>query len=74
MDCNFTFKHYKEVLELAKKKYRFLKFKDFSDKVKDKNIIILRHDIDFSLKAAVDFARIEKKIRHLLNFFYQSSR
>lgn len=34
-DCNFTFKHYREILELAKDEgYKFLKCEDL-DKIKD---------------------------------------
>lgn len=62
-NCNFTFNHYKEILELAKYKgYKFFKCEDL-DKIKDfEKVIVLRHDIDFSPKNATYFSDIEKNL------------
>jgi|TARA_B100001094_G_scaffold274093_1_gene280857 hypothetical protein len=60
---NFTFKHYKDTLQLAlNKKYKFLKCEQYNLIKKHEKVIILRHDIDFSLENALKFANIENKL------------
>jgi len=54
----FTFTAYKHLLEkLNTNQYQFTNYHDYN-KPKDR-VVILRHDIDFSLKSAVKFAEIE---------------
>ena len=60
--CNFSFKHYEEIIALAKKKYIFSFFRDVLKKNKGKQKrIFLRHDIDISLEKALDIANLDKK-------------
>ena len=57
MECGFTFKHYKEILELfLERGYEFSPFEYTEEK---KKRVYLRHDIDHSIKRAVGLARIE---------------
>jgi hypothetical protein len=56
--CNFTRQHYRDILVAAGNLgYRFVSFGDFSPGLARQ--IILRHDIDLSMEAAVDMAAIE---------------
>lgn len=62
MKCDFTFRHYEEVLIKAKELgYRFIPHKKIKDVKGDNLIIALRHDIDFSTKNSLRFAMIENK-------------
>jgi len=59
--CNFSYKHYFEVLSYAKKNYTLGTIGEFS-KLKRKNkFILLRHDVDFSLDHALVLAKEEAK-------------
>lgn len=55
--CRFTYDDYKNLLETFKKSgYKFCKYDEL---VPYKSQVILRHDIDMSLNAALQIARIE---------------
>ena len=57
MNCDFSLAHYKECIELAKDKgYSIIPVKDYQQQ---KKVIILRHDIDWSLEYAYELANIE---------------
>lgn len=60
-DCDFSYRHYKEIISLAKKK-RYV-FSDFFEKQGAEKRIYLRHDVDISLDNALKMAKIEKKER-----------
>ena len=60
--CDFSIRHYKEVLKHAKKRYSFLTFSEFSKSKKQNNVILLRHDIDYSIDKAFEMAKIESKL------------
>src|SRR6185312_9389374 len=60
-ECNFSYKHYFEVLEYAKTKYDIGTIKEFPRLRKKKSYIILRHDVDLSLDAALKMAEFEAK-------------
>ncbi|MDD2696648.1 MAG: hypothetical protein PHE52_00620 [Candidatus Pacebacteria bacterium] len=67
--CDFSFRHYEEILKLALKKgYRFLSFRENSKKYK--KIIYLRHDIDISPDNAIKLARIENKYGIKATYLY----
>lgn len=53
---DFTRANYRELLNIAKKNYIFKSFTDFD---RDEKFIILRHDVDFSVHAALKLAQIE---------------
>jgi len=62
--CSFKLDHYKYCLELAKKNnYSFLNMHEYiarKDKLgNSEKIIVLRHDIDYKLKIALNPAKIE---------------
>ena len=60
---NFTFSYYKNTLKLAlKKNYSFLLCEQHSYIPKVDKLIIMRHDIDFSLENALKFAQIENDL------------
>jgi len=59
-ECNFSYKHYFDVLEYAKTKYTIGTVKEFRKLKKRKKFIILRHDIDYSLEYALKLAEEEK--------------
>lgn len=62
MPCDFSFKHYEETLERARNSYRFITMKEF-DEFKNENwLFMLRHDVDFHIKRALEFAKIENKL------------
>jgi hypothetical protein len=53
---DFTHSHYRELLKLSKKKYVNKLYTNFD---KNENYVIWRHDIDISIDAALDTAKIE---------------
>jgi len=57
--CNFSFKHYFEVLDYAKEKYSIGSIMEFPRLKKKERFILLRHDIDFSLEYALKMAQAE---------------
>ena len=62
MNCGgFTTNHYKECIQLAQDKgYTIIPIREYKDnKAKVKKVILLRHDIDFSLQNAYELANIE---------------
>lgn len=61
MHCSFTIDHYKEIIELARDKgYAIIKVKDYGNENPfKKGVILLRHDIDWSLEYAYELANIE---------------
>jgi len=60
--CDFSIRHYQEVLEYGKKKYTFLTFSEFIKSSKKTNVILLRHDIDYSIEKALEMAKLESKM------------
>lgn len=63
---DFTHKHYKEILLLAKDKF---KFAFYSDNLFQDNLILWRHDIDHSLEEALNLAKIEFEFGVKSTFF-----
>ena len=59
MKCNFSFCHYKEILKLIKEKGYTSTFYDEDFKGKQ---IIIRHDVDLDLDAALEIAKIESEL------------
>jgi len=71
---DFTLNSYRNYIRLAKRKY---KFRDYSDFRKEENFVLWRHDVDYSVHAALRLARIDAEERvkstfflHLHNEFY----
>ncbi len=66
--CDFSFRHYREILNLFKEhNYKFLFFSETDNSNKKK--VYLRHDIDFSLEKALVLARIEYKENTKSSYF-----
>ena len=57
---DFTMENYKQILELAKKNYVFRLFTDEINK--NEKIILLRHDIEFSIPIALEMAEMEAEL------------
>ena len=56
MSCGFTLDHYRELLQAARKGgYRFSHF----DQPPRRGDLLLRHDVDLSLEAALRMAELE---------------
>lgn len=71
---DFTLSNYRTYIRLAKKKYFFRNYVNFK---KDENFVLWRHDVDYSVHAAVKLAGIESDeavqstfFLHLHNEFY----
>lgn len=64
--CDFSIKHFKEILKIGLKHYRFIPF----IKTKGKTCI-LRHDIDYFPERAIVFGEIEKKLSIRATYFFQ---
>lgn len=67
--CDFTLNHYKDVLEYAKKQYTFHTFSELPNLQKSENIILLRHDIDYSIETATVMAELESKLKIKSTYF-----
>ena len=82
MNCDFSFQHYKEILEIAQKSnYEFINFEEFIERDKnqkkvnfsDQKICLLRHDVDFEFAKNYDLAKIEYDLGIKSTFFIQCS-
>lgn len=63
MNCNLTYDHFKECINLGKELgFSFFSFQEFLDKKPKDKFIIMRHDIDLSLKLAVKLAELENSL------------
>jgi len=70
MKCDFTFKHYKEIIKLAKRKgYSFCRVKDYSST--RKKVIYLRHDVDLAPSNAVRIAEIENRLGIKTSYYFR---
>ncbi len=74
--ADFTRDNYRKLLKLAKERFSFSSFEDYS---KHDNFILWRHDIDFSVHSAYALAKIEAEegisstfFIHLHNEFYNA--
>ena len=64
ISCNFSYEHYKKTLKEIKEKRKFSTFHNNSN-----NDVILRHDVDSSLKAALTMAKIEFDLKIQSTYF-----
>lgn len=68
--ASFTFQHYRQTLNRAKDLgYKFLQCRDFREISNHEKVIILRHDIDFSLENALVFSKIEQDLGIASSYF-----
>jgi hypothetical protein len=66
--CDFTYTHYVETLKKAKQTHTFYTFGDFPKKP-DECFILLRHDIDAQVRAAIKMAKTNHDLGVLATFF-----
>ncbi len=60
---NFSYLHYQNTLKkYLEAGYQFIRLAEAENFTKKNHIVILRHDIDKSVKKAVDFAEIENRL------------
>ena len=70
MECNFTLKHYEEIINAAKEKgYDIFRMCDSRGFVTSKKFIVLRHDIDFNFRNVLRVAHHENKLGVKSTFF-----
>ncbi len=67
MSCNFSISHYQEIIRNFQKDHQFIFF-DQAKKTQGR-FVILRHDIDYSLKKALKMAQIDKSLNIKATFF-----
>ena len=63
---DFILSNYRYIIELAKEKYTFINYEDISF---DKNFILWRHDVDFSIDYALELAIIENNCNVKSTYF-----
>jgi len=63
-NCNFSYNHYKEIIENLKLSHKISTYSDSSEQD-----VILRHDVDSSLEAALKMAKLENKIDATSTYF-----
>lgn len=70
MECNFTIRHYKETIALAKQKgYIFSTMRDYDKNINNYKVIFMRHDVDMSVQNALKFAEIENEMGVKATYF-----
>lgn len=67
--CDFSYRHYISILTHAKEEYAIGSFREYSRLKKFDKFIIMRHDVDYSLKAAVAIAKIESRLGIRTTYF-----
>jgi hypothetical protein len=68
-DCDFSYNHYCEIIELAKKKgYRIMPLADLLSSGDDR-IMLLRHDVEWSVERAARMAEIEHSLSVRATYF-----
>ncbi|MBK9092020.1 MAG: hypothetical protein IPM84_04445 [Anaerolineae bacterium] len=72
MPCNFTFAHYREILSEARALgFACVSFQDLLDGKADgaARVLLLRHDIDFTVNNALRLAQIEHELGATATYF-----
>lgn len=67
MSCDFSFSHYQEIIRNYQKDHQFIFFNQVQKT--QGQFVILRHDIDYSLKKALKMAEINKSLSVKATFF-----
>lgn len=69
--CDFSFRHYEEIIQLAKQKYDFFLFSNYLSKRdnRERPRLYLRHDVDLSLEKALAMAKVDKNNDVISTFF-----
>ena len=61
MPCDFSYGHYREIIELAKRKHRIMTMLQYSSSRPDE-VLVLRHDIDTNPRRALRMAQVERNL------------
>ena len=63
MPCDFSYNHYREIIETAKRRgYRVIQMREYAHSRGDNRILLLRHDIDIHPRCAERLARFERDL------------
>ena len=73
MECNFTYKHFRDAINLAKSLgFGFYSMHDFLKEEPKNKFIVMRHDVDLSLKHALAMAKAEKSLGIKSTYFIRT--
>jgi len=74
MKCCFTYNHFKECINLGKKLgFSFYSMHDYLKEHPKKKFIVMRHDVDLSLKHALIMAKTEKYLGIKSTYFIRNT-
>ena len=74
MKCGFTYSHFKECINLGKKLgFSFYSMHDYLKERPKDNFIVMRHDVDLSLKHALIMAKTEKYLGVKSTYFIRNT-
>jgi len=65
---DFTEENYQKLILLAKKLYNFIAYQDINDE--NENVVLWRHDVDFSMHRALKLAKIENEAKVATTYFF----
>jgi hypothetical protein len=68
-DCDYSYRHYLEVLNFLKNTHEIGPIGEIQSLQKNEKFVLLRHDVDFSLKSALNFAKVEAK-KHFFSTYF----
>lgn len=68
---DFTIDNYKKIMQFASERYSFISYKDIENYRLDKEFILLRHDVDFSVSRSYALAKIEHELNISSTYFIQ---
>lgn len=70
MNCNFTFDHFKECIEHAKSLgFSFYSMFEYLEEKPNDKFIVMRHDVDLSMKHALSLAELENSLGICSTYF-----
>lgn len=70
MRCDFSLKHYAEILRKAKRSgYKIMPLINYQKCAPNGRVLVLRHDIDFNPYRALELARVEARLGVKSSFF-----
>lgn len=71
MVCDFSLRHFEEILSLVGERYRALAICEWTEVGKGSPRVFIRHDVDHSLRLATQMARIEARRGVCATYFIQ---
>ena len=67
MTCDFSLRHYREIINTFLQEHKFIFFHEAQKS--SRQFVILRHDVDYSLKLALKMAQIDQALGIKATFF-----